>query len=34
MQPVRWRLFVRRDVYPQYACRGCETITVVLIVPP
>jgi transposase len=23
------QFFVRRDVYPQYACRGCETITAV-----
>ena len=25
--------FVRRDVYPQYACRGCETITAVPVAP-
>lgn len=25
--------FVRRDVYPQYACRGCETITAVPVGP-
>ena len=25
--------FVRRDVYPQYACRACETITAVPVAP-
>lgn len=25
--------FVRRDVYPQYACRSCETITAVPVAP-
>src|SRR5690606_19689237 len=25
--------FVRRDVYPQYACRTCETITAVPVPP-
>jgi transposase/uncharacterized small protein (DUF1192 family) len=27
------QFFVRRDVYPQYACRGCETITAVPVAP-
>ncbi len=27
------QFFVRRDVYPQYACRGCETVTAVAVVP-
>ena len=26
-------LFVRRDVYPQYACRACETIVAEPVVP-
>lgn len=25
--------FVRRDVYPQYACRGCETVIAVPVAP-
>lgn len=27
------QFFVRRDVYPQYACRGCETVTAVPVAP-
>ena len=27
------QFFVRRDVYPQYACRACETITAVPVAP-
>jgi len=27
------QFFVRRDVYPQYACRVCETITAVPVLP-
>ncbi len=27
------QFFVRRDIYPQYACRGCETITAVPVAP-
>ncbi len=27
------QFFVRREVYPQYACRGCETITAVPVPP-
>ena len=30
-QPLTF--FVRRDVYPQYACRACETITAVPVPP-
>jgi transposase len=27
------QFFVRRDVYPQYACRACETVTAVPVAP-
>lgn len=27
------QFFVRRDVYPQYACRDCETVTAVPVAP-
>ncbi|MBA3931303.1 MAG: hypothetical protein C0521_17125, partial [Xanthomonas sp.] len=27
------QFFVRRDVYPQYACRGCETVTAAAVAP-
>ncbi len=31
LEPLKF--FVRRDVYPQYACRACETITAAPVAP-